>query len=371
MISIYSSGLAPKLEAKLNVPILTKDEAEVFVEALIKATATAAISDSYMWKRYRMNEDGTRRYGYGDGGVFWEEMSDDFRTSCIRKAGDAIYSELISLTGANPNVLKGAAAISFPVIRDAVRDAIDIERQMYKTGIVPEPAKTPENTDNPPGGGRGLGRGPGYGLGVQAAMSSALPTYQRAVTMTMRKALGVEAELTNFVPNDAVALELYRRKGVVPKGYLDRNQIDLLSPAYAAQLEKAKVPMLRQDYFEEDVAQRTADDMVKSREAWAAFFAGFVPVDDTALEKGQTSEVSLADRLGGFSDAKPQALLKALAYAFFDLVPAERHKIVKGFSGDPAAVVASLALVTLEDQPGLYRGELSKARLRGDVVASK
>jgi len=332
MFSIYSSGLAPRLEAQINAPTLAPDQAARFVTALMKGAARSAINDEYIWSRYRTQE-GQRYFSDSDKRQFWLKASNAFKQEVVHCAGSAIYEQIHALAGANPNVLKGINMVTEDAARQAVREALDSEIALYEAGDVPKPPEPP----------------PAVTPGSPEAMSAAatLPVLERAVTMDLHKALSPDdrPNIEHFVPNDPTALEMYRRFGTVPKGYVDREQIKLMSPAYAEDMAKSGIPMLQELYFKRDVAERVAADMKHNSDKWIDFLRTFAPVNDVALQKGHNpQDVSMLDRLGGESTVRqaPILALQALAACYSETDLNKAHEIVSTFSSDPAAVMAAI-----------------------------
>jgi len=367
MFSIYNSGLAPRLKAQIDAPSLTPDQARRFVASLLKGATRHAIKDQYMWSKYRTQE-GQRYFNDGDKRHFWAKASQAFKNEVVRCASQAIFDQLHGLAGANPNVLKGIDAISEEAARQAVRDAMDEELSLYEAGNVPKP--TPEPSEAPTNKVSG-----GINISSPEGVSAAavLPYLERAVTMDLHKSLAPEdrPNIEHFVPRDPSALDMYRRFGTVPNGYVDLVQISKMSPAYALEMQKSGIPMLQEAYFKRDVAQRVAADMACNTDNWIEFLRTFAPINDVALQKGHNpQDVTMLDRLGGESTVRqaPMLALQAIAECYAETDLRKAHDIIAGFSGDPSAVMAAIHfddLPKMEKAAGAAMAPTVKENLEG------
>jgi len=262
-------------------PAMGKDDAESYAKAIIRDSARDTIHHSYEWKRYASHDKGIDWAKVRENGdTFWEKASQEFKDKVSKIAGQSICDKLTAAMGINKWLKAAKDVVTKSACREAVDDAIEQEIELCKAGKrsaeqyqdrkykEPEPVKSDDESATPRGSVT-------IDIGHKNENAKSMTYSEQVVALAdevredLVKAFAPKPNIADFVPRSREDLELFRSHGVVPKGFLSRAQVTDICPPCGAEMFKAQMPLIREERFRQDIAQRIVYDIHTNAEAWA------------------------------------------------------------------------------------------------------
>lgn len=75
--------------------------------------------------------------------------------------------------------------------------------------------------------------------------------------------------IRDFAPDNMADLVAFQKYGIVPEGYLSRQDVARICPGCAETMQKAHMPLIREERFVSDINKRVAYDIYNNATAWA------------------------------------------------------------------------------------------------------
>jgi len=179
--------------------------------------------------------------------------------------------------------------------------------------------------------------------------------------------------IIDFVPANKSDLLAFAKYGVVPEGYLSQQDVAKICPACSEEMQKAHMPLIREERFISEINKRVALDIYKNAEAWAKAIAVEEDVLDT-FRKADYAEVYDLNSIGEEALEISDDLHMRKAYvdvteAYNELFPTKDYKkirVPKEFESSAkhyrhTTARAKIAVCAGLDKDCAYSPELMKA----------
>lgn len=238
------------------------DESAIrYLETVIKLSLETLLSDSLTIRKYLdLDVDVSNAFAY------LSDVQIDYASSGI---GECIHDRMIIEASRDPNLYKGIelSGINFSKSRLQTYIASYLTRVRDNAGSISK-SDVPEEL-------RGISTRVAY-----------------AASCDLIKALP-EQDIENYVPRKTSDVALFLSRGIVPEGYLSRDQVATVSQRFADEMRWKSLPLVKAAYFDSVMSRRAMESLERSAESMALAIEDDPDVLESLLEKAQTEGFDL------------------------------------------------------------------------------